>query len=253
MRRSAASRRLVVDVVGYDPSMRPRTRDGARPALRLVPTGRTVAPVEVTLPKPTLDDVEIVASVRRGDASAAAALHDRARPTIARTVTRLLGPRDVDREDLSQLSLIELERSLHGFRGECSLDTWISRVTAHSVFKELRRRRSERRIFDVSTEVASQQAADVDLDRDLTLRSALRRVRVHLESLEETKSWTVLLHDVCGYDLREIAQITDASVAAAQTRLVRGRRELHERLLADPELTDVLERLVVGTRREHDR
>jgi RNA polymerase sigma-70 factor (ECF subfamily) len=68
-------------------------------------------------------------------------------------------------------------------------------------------------------------------------------VRKHLDALDENKSWTVLLHDVCGYDLQEIAEITGATVAAAQTRLVRGRRDLHERIAADPALAGALEKL----------
>ena len=39
----------------------------------------------------------------------------------------------------------------------------------------------------------------------------------------------VLLHDVLGHDLAEIAVMTGASAAAAQSRLVRGRKELLRR------------------------
>jgi len=208
-------------------------RDKVAPVIRLVP-GRGNAPAQ-----PVLDDAEILAAVMRGDPTAAAALHDRVRPQIDRTIVRLLGRGDVDHEDMAQLSMIELVRSIARFRGDCSLDTWTSKIAAHTVFKELRRRRSERRMFDLGCEI--EHRSPQDMDRDATLRSALGRVRKHLDAIESNKAWTVLLHDVCGYDLREIAEITEASVAAAQTRLVRGRRELHERIAADPELADLLQ------------
>lgn len=196
-------------------------------------------------PAPALDDAEILEGVRRGDVTAATALHDRARPQVDRTIVRLLGRRDRDHEDLLQLSMIELVRSLRSFRGECSLDTWTSRVTAHTVFKELRRRRTERNVFDASADVTDFDVAPGDPDRDATMRSALRRVRLHLSAIDPVKAWTVLLHDVSGYDLREIAEITEVSVAAAQTRLVRGRRELHARIEGDPDLRELLEQMKV--------
>ena len=78
-------------------------------------------------------------------------------------------------------------------------------------------------------------------DRQRALRGAVARIRSHLGVLESNKAWTFLLHDVCGYDLREIAEITEVSVVAAQGRLSRGRRELLARLREDPELHELLE------------
>lgn len=221
-------------VPGYDREVAEAAR--VRPPLRLVrPEEPTPSPPPA---RPALDDVEILAAIRRGDPAAAVAFHDRVRPSIDRTIVRLLGRRGHGHEDLAQISMIALVGSIERFRGDCSLDTWTARVTAHTVFKDLRRRKLERKIFDLDAE------ADVPSRRgphdEASDRSTLARIRRHLEKMDPAKAWTVVLHDVEGYDLREIAEITEVSVAAAQTRLVRGRRELHERLQADPELADMI-------------
>lgn len=208
-----------------------RPKPAPAKVVRLVP--------QPSAPKPTLDDAAILAAVRAGDPSAATSLHHRIRPTIDKTIHRLIGRTDNDHDDLVQTSLIETVRSLERFRGECSLDTWVARVTAHTVFKELRRRRVEHGVFDRSAQVDSRGG---DLERYTMDRSLVARVREHLDAMSPDRAFTVVLHDVCGHDLREIAEITEVSVAAAQSRLVRGRRELHERIARDPELSEHLRR-----------
>jgi RNA polymerase sigma-70 factor, ECF subfamily len=195
--------------------------------------------------EPGLDDAQLLAALRRGDATAAASVHDRVRRPIDRTLVRLLGTGDVDREDLAQLAFIELVTTIDRFRGDCSLDAWVSVLTARIVYKHLRRRTLERRLFgELEIDLPS---ARHDARREAALRSLVARVREHLVALEPNKAWSFVLHDVCGYDLREIGEITGASLAAAQTRLTRGRRELHARLAADPELADWLESLGGGS------
>jgi RNA polymerase sigma-70 factor (ECF subfamily) len=197
--------------------------------VQLVPRARAA-------PSPSLDDTEIIAAVRQGDACGATALYHRARPQVDRTLVRVLGGRDREHEDFAQIALIEIVQSLRAYRGDCSLDTWVSRITARTVFKQLRRRQSDRRMFDADASAGDAIASSTDTGRDVAARSLSRRVRSHLDAMDPLKSWTVILHDVCGHDLREIAEITECTVTAAQTRLSRGRIDLHERIERDPEL-----------------
>ena len=48
--------------------------------------------------------------------------------------------------------------------------------------------------------------------------------------MNQERATAVLLYDVFGHELAEIAVLTGVSVAAAQSRLVRGRKELRDRM-----------------------
>lgn len=216
-----------------------RPATAARPALRVVRSPE--AAPGPRLARPTLDDSELLAAIRAGDPDAAIALHDRLRPTVERSIRRILGPSDRDHEDLAQQAMIEVVYTVDRFRGDCPLDAWASTVAAHVVYNHIRRRTTERRIFEsLRSEEGVEPASTQNLSREASARSSLRRVLAHLDHIDEHKAWAYVLHDVCGYDLREVAKITDSSVSAAQTRLVRGRRELRARIEADAELCALL-------------
>ena len=199
-------------------------------------------PPEADAERATAQDVALVAALREGDTRVAAAFHDRVRPCIDRTLMRLLGRRDVDHDDLAQRALIELFTTIGSYRGECSLDSWTATLAARVVWKHLRRRKLERQMFEgMGVEENMRLVAPVEVGSQAMMRGLVARIGGLLETMDRDKAWTFLLHDVCGYDLREVAGITGASVAAAQTRLSRGRRELHALVAADPELRDMLE------------
>jgi RNA polymerase sigma factor (sigma-70 family) len=217
-------------------------RSGSQPTLWLVPKPPDQSgPVAVWFPPPPADG-ELIAALRARRPGSGAALHDRARPLVDSTIRRLLGHRDVDHDDIAQQALIELVSTIGRYRGDCSLDSWTSTLTARVVYKHLRRRKTERRIFgSLDADLLAMTRSRAGTLRDAILRNVMRRVLAHLEAIDESKASTFILHDVCGYDLREIAEITGVTTTAAQTRLVRGRREVHERIAADPELTNLVE------------
>jgi RNA polymerase sigma-70 factor, ECF subfamily len=187
-----------------------------------------------------LDDHALIAGARSGDSAIASALCNRLWPQVDRTIRKLLGRRDTDHEDLSQLALFEIVRTIDRYRGDCSLDTWAQTVTAHVVFKYIRRRRTERRIFADALAEEDMPAAPVAGERRSLTRDILARVANHLEKMNEGRAWTFVMHELMGYELKEIAEMTNVSLAAAQSRLARGRRDLHQRVACDPELADLL-------------
>jgi len=188
------------------------------------------------------DDSALLAAVAQGDPSVSSAFYERVRPVVDRTLVRLLGPQDQEYEDTAQIALYELVSTLQRFRGECPLDAWLSLVTARVVYRQIRRRRLERRLFS-ETPADSIQPESSLRPNSFALRQALGRVKAHLSRIDEARAWTFLLHDVYGYDLRETSQIMGVSLSAAQSRLVRGRREIHERLRSDPGLARFLDDL----------
>jgi RNA polymerase sigma-70 factor (ECF subfamily) len=198
---------------------------------------------EPDAPDPAARDAELVAALKAGSASVAAAFHDRVRPVIDRTLVRLLGRRDVDHDDLAQRALIELFTTIGSYRGECALESWTGTLTARVVWKHLRRRKLERQMFEgITADDSVRLVAPLEVGTQALMRGLVARIGAHLDKMEPDRAWAFLLHDVCGYDLREVASITGSSVAAAQSRLSRGRRELHALVGADPELRDLLER-----------
>lgn len=188
---------------------------------------------------PELDDSTLLAGLKARDTSLSNAFYARVRPIVDRTLVRLLGPRDSDYEDVAQRALFELVSTIDRFRADCPLDAWISIVTARTTYRAIRRRRLERRLF-VNEPAADFPQATRSHAGSVAARQAIQRVGAELERMNQDRVWTFLLHDVYGYDLKEVGQITGASLMAAQSRLVRGRREIHERIKRDEALARFL-------------
>lgn len=198
--------------------------------LRALPTPERAPERE----RPEPSDAELVRALRAGDRATAEHLHDRCVSAIDQALYRVLGTRGVDHDDLVQTSFEQLVRSLarEGFLGECSLRTWASRIATHVALNSLRSRIRERRVLSRG-ELDEETTLGANEERMHQSRSELARVRLHLAALTPLHAEALVLHDVHGHSLTDIAALTGVSVAAAQSRVVRGRKELRSRLERD--------------------
>jgi RNA polymerase sigma-70 factor, ECF subfamily len=202
-----------------------RAESPPRRLLRLIPGGG----------KPKESDEALIAAIERGDRKLGDQLYERLIHTVDHTLCRILGGRDRDHADLVQNAFEQIVVTLaeRRFAKACSLKSWASAVTCKVALGALRSRKTENKFFDRSSEGQASILASADgLDADdrVGTRRAIETVRRHLAELSHERAEALLLHDMLGYELSEIAVLTGISVAAAQSRLVRGRSELRGRL-----------------------
>lgn len=190
------------------------------------------APSQPTPPTPEAVLAGVVASERW----AHAALYDLLFPVVARTLQKVLRDNSGDYEDLVQVSFERIVRTLTGERRVqvVSLSAWAGSIAAHVALDALRGRSRERRLFERDS-VGPSRADSVpapSLERKLEARQKLEWLQETLSRMNADQAQTLILHDVLGHGLGEIASIMGVTVAAAQRRLSRGHQELLRRAAA---------------------
>ena len=185
----------------------------------------------------TRSDEQIVEGLVAGREWAAEALYDRLQPVVDRALRRVLQSNGDDHDDLVQVVFERIVRTLtqRKFAGACSLSTWATAIAAHVGIDALRARVRERAVVWEDRARGEEQASRVssgNLERQLEARAEVAELHNILGSMDAAQAETVLLHDVHGHELTEIALIMGVSVAAAQSRLVRGRKDLLRRARA---------------------
>jgi len=188
-------------------------------------------PVPSRTPAPgcALDDYQIVEAIRRGDGSVARSLYDRLQPAIEYALCRVLRHRGGDFDDLVQVSFERVIKAIAAdrFSGQSALSTWAAAIAGHVAIDHLRRSQIERRLFDSSLPEQRVSSSGVYwTERSLEARSEISHLHAVLSKIKPKLTETVLLHDVLGYSIDEVAILTGASRAATRSRLFRGRREL---------------------------
>jgi RNA polymerase sigma-70 factor, ECF subfamily len=153
---------------------------------------------------------------------------------------RLIGTQDPEYEDLMQSSMENVLSTIDrgNFRGDCPTGGWAAVIARNVAVDAIRVRTRERKLFAqeendlAQSDVVRQMGLSAERGPEyLTdVQQRLRRVKRELIGLGPHKANVVFLHDILGHHLDEVARILGISVAAAQSRLVRGRRQIIDRV-----------------------
>ena len=170
-------------------------------------------------------DLELAQRCQAGDAAAFEELYRRYAGRLFNLAWRMAGSSDAA-EDLLQEIFLAAHRKLSGFRGESSLGTWLYRLAVNHCLDHLRGRQAKMSRVTAPLDESEPGLASgtrVSVIARLDLEKAIGRLPAGCRA-------AFLLHDVEGFEHREVAQILGISEGTSKSQVHKARMRLRAML-----------------------
>lgn len=182
-------------------------------------------------PSETAPDIvpqELIDRCRAGDQSAWNELVAATHREVYTLCLRILGDPD-DAAEATQDAYLKAWRGLKGFRGDALFSTWMYRVATNaSLSKSRGRKRRREHELGAQDEALERLPALGSTEGAAGAKVELAALSKALGRLPEHYRSAVVLRDVYGLSIEEIASELDISETAAKVRIHRARKKLKE-------------------------
>ncbi len=173
----------------------------------------------MTYPLAELDDHALLAAHVAGEPRAFEELVLRHRDRLWAVALRTVGDRE-EAADALQDALVSALRAAGRFRGDSAVTTWLHRIVVNACLDRLRRRQSRPTVpLPEGDIIPFTRAPESDSDTSLAVRAALAR-------LPAEQRVALVLLDMHGYSVAEIASILGVAEGTVKSRCARGRAKL---------------------------
>ncbi len=142
---------------------------------------------------------------------------------MAATVIGMLGY-SPEADDVGQETFVRFYQSLHKFRGESSVGTYLTRIAINLSLNEIKRRR-RRRELHMSKEDEKMENIPDHSDRK-NLKELKKIVHTGIQKLDPKHRSIIVLRLIQGYTTQETAQILSLPVGTVLSRLARAQMQL---------------------------
>jgi len=187
--------------------------------------GRAAPPVAAA------DDRELVRRAQREDKEAFEELIRRHQHRVFAVAGGIVRRRE-DVEDIAQQVFVKAYFSLKRFDQRAAFSTWLYKITVNECWDMLRKKKVRPLVYeaDLSEEQARQVLSSAEKGKeepDISDRlEARQRVERLMEGLDERDRLMLILKEVEGFSIEEIAEVLDLNANTVKVRLFRARRRV---------------------------
>lgn len=184
----------------------------------------------IDAPSPAILEAEIIRRAQQGDAEAFGLLFEKHKARVYALCLRMTR-NTAEAEDLTQEAFLHVFRKLAAFRADSALSTWLYRVTVNTVLMHFRKKS----LAVVSVEKPHNDGNSTPREfpmTDFRLTGCVDRMALNraLGELPNGYRRIFLLHEVAGYEHREIAKFLGCSVGNSKSQLHKARQRIRELL-----------------------
>jgi len=178
-----------------------------------------------------VDDRELVRRAQQEDQPAFEELVRRHQHRVFAVAGGILRRRE-DVEDIAQQVFVKAYFSLKKFDQRAAFSTWLYKITVNECWDLLRKKKVRPLVYesDLSEEQARQVTAAEEKDGggpDISERlEARERVERLLDGLDERDRLMLILKEVEGFAVEEIAEVLNLNANTVKVRLFRARRRI---------------------------
>jgi len=185
------------------------------------------------VPDAAVDERQVVRRAQKGDKDAFEFLVRRHQHRVF-AVARGILKRQEDVEDVAQQVFVKAYFSLKRFDQRAAFSTWLYKITVNECWDLLRKRKARPLVYeaDFSEEQSSQFSAverEADGAPDTSERLAMRQtLEAMLGQLDPRDRAMLVLKEVEGFSVEEIAESLGLNANTVKVRLFRARRRIIE-------------------------
>ena len=180
-----------------------------------------------------MTEQELIQGLKNGDESTFKYLVDNYQDRVFNTAIGIVQNAE-DAEDVAQEVFIQVYKSIHAFKAESKLSTWIYRITTTRALDFLRSKKSKKRfgimkrLFgennEPEMEIPDFNHPGVALDR----KENAARLFNAINQLPENQKTAFTLHKLEDLSYLEISEVMQTSLAAVESLIHRARQNLRK-------------------------